>query len=367
MLNLICHGYWFSASHYDKVQSCVAWAVGESVKGLWHQIGRPRLLHISGAFSAPGTTWAVMTHHRRFALHSIEEKKKNIPVVLNYTFVFHYCRWRYCCPTVLFVPSLKGSGKANRGFYSSRQLGRNFRAICSRRRNIAAELYRACTVVAIKILLTIASVQAYLKIHSARLLLLRCVQMKKRMKYVFLKVNRCDYFCWCDSNWVFPLFSRFHPHLRRHFKRQERDDRKPRLSIWISKWSELYLGDCCRGGEQDSYSFSIFRCGGGIWLFIFVRRASAPRKPQDEVRKRLMKPWYLEGCVWRPSLRRREKVKPSMITWTEKFIFHVRTREAAYIPVSQVSAVSAVACRDSRASTLPWHGFSCRIEMPPWL
>jgi len=96
---------------------------------------------------------------------------------------------------------------------------------------------------------------------------------------------------------------RFYPYLRRHFEGKEWDDRKPRLPIRISKWSQLYLGDRCRGGEQDSYSFSIFRCGGGIRLFIFVRRASAPGELQDEVSKQQRRRGdvQLEECVRKPA------------------------------------------------------------------
>lgn len=64
--------------------------------------------------------------------------------------------------------------------------------------------------------------------------------------------------------------SRFHPHVRRQLKREERDDREPRVSLRISKWSELHLGDCGRGREQDSHRLSVFRHRGGIRLFIFV-------------------------------------------------------------------------------------------------
>lgn len=82
----------------------------------------------------------------------------------------------------------------------------------------------------------------------------------------------------------FPSFScRFHPHVRRQFKREERDDREPRVSVWISKWSKLYLGDCGRRREQDSHRLSVFCSRGGIWLFIVVWWTPAPGQLQNKV------------------------------------------------------------------------------------
>lgn len=123
------------------------------------------------------------------------------------------------------------------------------------------------------------------------------------------KLSAISAMLWLLINTVFsPSFScRFHPHVRRQFKREERDDREPRLSVWISKWSELYLGDCGRGREQDSYSLSVFCSGGGIWLFIFVWWTSAPCQLQDKVRRQPPKPcsmgsfkgrWEWGGLGW---------------------------------------------------------------------
>lgn len=81
-------------------------------------------------------------------------------------------------------------------------------------------------------------------------------------------------------------FPRFHPYMWRQFKREKWDNRKPRISIRISKWSELYLGDRCWRGKQDSYSFSVLRSRGGIWFFISLWWASAPGELQNKVRTR---------------------------------------------------------------------------------
>ena len=107
--------------------------------------------------------------------------------------------------------------------------------------------------------------------------------------FVLLKHPVSHSLCWFTTKADSVLFSlsplpRVHPYMWRHFKGEERNDREPRFSVRISQWSQLYLGDCSRGEEQDPYSFSIFRSGGGIWLFIFVRRAPAPRQLQDKVR-----------------------------------------------------------------------------------
>lgn len=83
-------------------------------------------------------------------------------------------------------------------------------------------------------------------------------------------------------------FPRFYPYVWRQFKREEWDNRKPRISIWISKWSELYLGDRCWRGKQDSYSFSVLRSRGGIWFFISLWWASTPSELQNKVRTRFL-------------------------------------------------------------------------------
>lgn len=78
------------------------------------------------------------------------------------------------------------------------------------------------------------------------------------------------------------LFSRFHLYMWWDIKREKWDHRKSRFSSRISQRSELYVGYCSRGEEQNSYSFSILRCGGRIWLFIFIRRTSSSCQLQNE-------------------------------------------------------------------------------------
>ncbi len=69
----------------------------------------------------------------------------------------------------------------------------------------------------------------------------------------------------------------------RDIKREKWDHRKSRFSSRIPERSELYVGYCSRGAEQNSYSFSVLRCGGRIWLFIFIWRTSSSCKLQDKV------------------------------------------------------------------------------------
>lgn len=78
------------------------------------------------------------------------------------------------------------------------------------------------------------------------------------------------------------LFSRLHLYMWRDIKREKWDHRKSGFSSRISQWSELYVGCCSRGEEQNSYSFSILCCGGRIWLFIFIRRTSSSCQLQNE-------------------------------------------------------------------------------------
>lgn len=106
-----------------------------------------------------------------------------------------------------------------------------------------------------------------------------------KIKFPFLLFTLLYFLCKFDND-ISPLLflSRIYPYMWRQFKRKEWDDRKPRISIWISKWSELYLGDCCWGGEQDSYSFPVFCSGRGIWFFISLWWPSTPGQLQDKVR-----------------------------------------------------------------------------------
>lgn len=66
-------------------------------------------------------------------------------------------------------------------------------------------------------------------------------------------------------------------------KREKWDHRKSRFSSRIPERSELYVGYCSRGEEQNSYRFSVLRCGGRIWLFIFIWWTSSSCKLQDKV------------------------------------------------------------------------------------
>lgn len=64
-----------SAAKVQRAIQYVVWAVKHSVKGLWHQIGRPCLLLVSEALWPTGEKkWAVMIHHWLFVRYNIEKQ-----------------------------------------------------------------------------------------------------------------------------------------------------------------------------------------------------------------------------------------------------------------------------------------------------
>lgn len=121
--------------------------------------------------------------------------------------------------------------------------------------------------------------------------------LKAKLNSFFCNMHLHIFFVRLIITFLPSCFPRIYPYMWRQFKREEWDDRKPRISIRISKWSELYLGDRCWRGEQNSYSFSVFRSGGGIWFFISLWWAPTPGQLQNKVRTYFLiqahpKMWY---------------------------------------------------------------------------
>lgn len=108
--------------------------------------------------------------------------------------------------------------------------------------------------------------------------------LKAKLNSFFCSMHLHIFFVCLIITFLPTCFPRIYPYVWRQFKREEWDDRKPWISIRISKWSELYLGDRCWRGEQDSYSFSVLCSGGGIWFFISLWWAPTPGQLQDKVR-----------------------------------------------------------------------------------
>lgn len=147
-----------------------------------------------------------------------------------------------------------------------------------------------------------------------------------------LKAKLNSFFCSIDLRIFFlrliitflSCFPRIYPYVWRQFKREEWDDRKPRISIRISKWCELYLGDRCWRGEQDSYSFSVFRSGGRIWFFISLWWTSTSGQLQDKVRTHFLiqahpKMWY-GAQKWREGFHDLSLMECSSLAYTLQHI-----------------------------------------------
>lgn len=277
------------------------WAVKQSVEGLWHQIGRPCLFLVSGASQPSGKKWAVMIHHKLCVRYNTERYGCSPPLCISPLLLQHEVLWLSPSLFLLFEWELKTKMKTQNlalvqlvaRFPSQLLPAENnvdFPNNLSSVEEYCAWIFRGAHGCCNKTV-RLNSICAGLFKHSQDIQLFIAAWLWHQAKWnLFSASYLCNLppsVCVFNNNSV-SLLHRFYPHLWRQFKRAEWDDRKPRVSIWISKWSELYLGDCCRGGKQDSYSFSIFRCGGGIWLFILVWRASTPRQLQDKVRKQLL-------------------------------------------------------------------------------
>lgn len=59
------------------------WAVKQSIKGLWHQIGGPCLFLVSGASQPSGKKWAVMIHHKLFVRYNTERYGCSPPLCIS--------------------------------------------------------------------------------------------------------------------------------------------------------------------------------------------------------------------------------------------------------------------------------------------
>lgn len=146
MLNLICRGYWFFSKLVQQGATIyVVWAVKQSVKGLWHHIGRPCLLLFSKGFLTHCKE--VGSNDTALAFCAIYHGKHHSP-----TFLFH--NDSCFCYSLLFFLIRNGTeninGNTKLGSCSANSICQLetlsiFQIICGR--IIAPGVYRVHTVV----------------------------------------------------------------------------------------------------------------------------------------------------------------------------------------------------------------------------